>query len=226
MAFTGSRYGQRMTTFVMRLWIPDRPGVLGAVASRVGAVGGDVVGIEILERGADKAVDELVVVLEDDSLVELLVSEVTQVDDVAVEEVRALREAWCDPRLEALETAAVLVGAATPDDAVDALCEHALRSIGARWGVVVALDDAEIVARRGSPPAQPWLRAYVTGSQATAGLAHTDRGPEDIVWAPLPAARRALVLGRDGTAFRSRERRQAAALARIVDTRFRELRVA
>jgi hypothetical protein len=33
----------------------------------------------------------------------------------------------------------------------------------------------------------------------------------------------ALVLGRDGNPFRARERRQAAALARIVDTRFREL---
>jgi hypothetical protein len=33
----------------------------------------------------------------------------------------------------------------------------------------------------------------------------------------------ALVLGRDGSPFHARERRQAAALARIVDTRFREL---
>jgi hypothetical protein len=31
------------------------------------------------------------------------------------------------------------------------------------------------------------------------------------------------VLGRTGTAFRARERRQAAALARIVDSRFRDL---
>jgi hypothetical protein len=30
-------------------------------------------------------------------------------------------------------------------------------------------------------------------------------------------------MGRDGQAFRARERRTAAALARIVDTRFREL---
>jgi hypothetical protein len=36
----------------------------------------------------------------------------------------------------------------------------------------------------------------------------------------------ALVLGRAGTPFRARERRQAAALARIVDSRFRELVVA
>src|SRR5262245_58230979 len=49
-----------MATFVLRLWLPDRPGALGAVASRVGAVGGDLVGIDILERGAGRAIDELV----------------------------------------------------------------------------------------------------------------------------------------------------------------------
>ena len=49
------------------------------------------------------------------------------------------------------------------------------------------------------------------------------RGPDDVVWAPLPAANLALVMGREGHAFRARERRSAAALARIVDTRFREV---
>jgi hypothetical protein len=48
-------------------------------------------------------------------------------------------------------------------------------------------------------------------------------GPDDVLWAPLPAANLALVMGRDGHAFRARERRSAAALARIVDTRFREI---
>ena len=38
-----------------------------------------------------------------------------------------------------------------------------------------------------------------------------------------PSAGLALVVGRDGTAYRARERRQVAALARIVDTRFREI---
>jgi hypothetical protein len=33
----------------------------------------------------------------------------------------------------------------------------------------------------------------------------------------------ALVIGRAGTAYRARERRQVAALARIVDTRLREI---
>ena len=77
-----------MATFVLRLWLPDRPGALGAVASRIGAVRGDLVGIDILERGAGQVIDELVVELPSDDLVSLLVSEVGQVDGVEVEDVR------------------------------------------------------------------------------------------------------------------------------------------
>src|ERR671911_331740 len=99
-------------SFVIRMWLPDRPGALGQVASRIGAVRGDVVGIEILEREGGQAVDELVVELPDDALVDLLVAEVRQVDGVAVEEVRPVADARHDPRLDALEAAAQLVGAA------------------------------------------------------------------------------------------------------------------
>ena len=73
---------------MIRMWLPDRPGALGQVASRIGAVRGDVVGIDILERDGGQAVDELVVELPDAGLVDLLVNEVRQVDGVAVEEVR------------------------------------------------------------------------------------------------------------------------------------------
>ena len=55
-------------TFVIRMWLPDRPGALGQVASRIGAVRGDVVGIDILERDGGQAVDELVVELPDGGL--------------------------------------------------------------------------------------------------------------------------------------------------------------
>jgi len=212
-----------MATFVLRLWLPDRPGVLGAVASRVGAVGGDVVGIEILERGADRAVDELVVHLADAGLLDLLLSEVDQVDGVAVEEVREVAGGVHDPRLDALETAAVLVGAATPEDAVDALAEHARTTLGAHWSAVVRLDEAVVVAARGPAPAAGWLVAFVAGSQGAARAAEGAGVADDVVWAPLPSARSALVLGREDLPFRVRERRQAAALARIVDTRFGEL---
>jgi hypothetical protein len=224
-----------MTTYVIRLWVPDRPGALGAVASRIGAVGGDVVGIDILERGAGRAIDELVVELPgngvpqssepDEVLVALMVAEMRQVDGVDVEQVRPMAESLRDPRLDALETAALLVGASNPTDAVDTLCFHAARTVGAEWGIVISLDPADVIAGHGEPPELGWVSAFVAGSQSSARLTNETNGPADVVWSPLPAAGMALVLGRSGTPFRARERRQVAALARIVDTRFRELSV-
>lgn len=228
-----------MPSYVIRVWLPDRPGALGAVASRIGAVGGDVVGIDILERGAGKAIDELVVDLPEPGeaaadlgpvngeadLVALMVAEMQQVDGVSVEEVRPLADSLRDPRLDALETAAILVGASSPEEALEELCSHAVRTIGAEWGVIVGLEGEIEVTRDGDPPDLAWVLAFVAGSQTAARVAGHASGPEDVVWAPLPSAGLALVIGRKGTAFRARERRQAAALARIVDTRFRELSV-
>ena len=37
-----------MAGYVVRIALPDRPGALGLVASRIGAVGGDIVAINIL----------------------------------------------------------------------------------------------------------------------------------------------------------------------------------
>jgi hypothetical protein len=212
-----------METYVVRVWLPDRPGALGAVASRIGAVRGDVVGIEILERGGGRAVDDLVVQLPDAGLVELLVAEMTQVDGVDVEDVRPLAEALHDPRLDALESAAQLVAATSGEEILEALCERASTTIGAEWAVVVDLDDAISKVEVGTPPSPAWLAAFVEGSRSSARVAAMEVGPDDVLWAPLPAANLALVMGRDGHAFRARERRSAAALARIVDTRFREV---
>jgi len=208
---------------VLRMWLSDRPGALGQVASRVGAVGGDVVGIDILERGAGRAIDELVIELPGPDLVDLLLSELAQVDGVDVETITPAADSLRDPRLDALETAAILVGATTRAEALDELCVHSVRTIGAEWAAVVALEGPDIVAQQGEAPSVPWLVAYVKGSQSSARVAGGDGGPADVVWAPLPGAGMALVLGRDGNPFRARERRQAAALARIVDTRFCEL---
>src|SRR5437764_1783624 len=90
-------------TFVLRVWLPDRPGALGAVASRIGAVRGDLVGIDILERGAGRAIDELIVELPSRDLVSLLVDEMGQVDGVDVEDVRPAGDGKPDPRVDALE---------------------------------------------------------------------------------------------------------------------------
>ena len=206
---------------IVRVWLPDRPGALGQVASRIGAVRGEIVGIDILERGGGRAVDELAVDLSDDSLVDLLVSEIRAVDGVDVEEVRAVDGEAHDPRSDALETAAIIVGASSRDDLLEAVVTHGRRVLGGVWAAVLQLDTGSVLAVDGDAPPDPWLAAFVAGSRsAAAGVAPTgDRGPDDVVWAPLPATHLAVVVGRVGSGFRARERRQVAALARIADTR-------
>ena len=211
---------------MIRMWLPDRPGALGQVASRIGAVRGDVVGIDILERDGGQAIDELVVELPDGTLVDLLVNEVRQVDGVAVEEVRPVADALHDPRLDALEAAAQLVGADDIEDLLSAVVTHARRVVGATWVAVVDIDergDGVLVADDNAPNAA-WLEAFLAGSRAAEGV-NQGRGSQrsDVIWTPMAHSGLALVMGRQGMPYRSRERRQVAALARVVDTRLREL---
>jgi hypothetical protein len=212
-----------MPVFVLRVWVPDRPGALGAVASRIGAVRGDLVGIEILERGAGRAIDELVVDLPDADLVPLLISEVGEVDGVDVEDVRPAPTTVVDPRLDALETAAVLCEQETVGGLLAALASHASHDVEAEWAVVLDADAAIGRAEVGSPPPMSWLAAFVTGSRSSQRVAAAESGPDDVAWATLGRADLALVLGRRGRPFRARERRQMAALASITDHRWGEL---
>lgn len=225
-----------METFVVRIWVPDRPGALGSVASRIGAVGGDVIGIDILERGDGLAVDEIVVDLPNADVVRLLVREVSEVDGVQVEDVRPASESGHDPRLDALETAAVLIGARSPSDLIEALCTHGSRLLGADWMAVIDVSAGVVQAVAGDPPTGEWLAAYVEGSRTRssligslpggtdeAGAEPADAQASDVAWAPLAGADLAVVIGRAMT-VRARERHQLASLARIVDARLGDLR--
>jgi hypothetical protein len=212
-----------MPTFVVRVWVPDRPGALGAVASRIGAVRGDLVGIDILERGAGRAIDELVVELPEEGLVPLLVSEISQVDGIDVEDVRPATETLMDPRLDALETAASLVGQSSVPDLLEALARRGARDFSGDWAAIVDLEAPAPVVSVGTTPPGPWLGAFVAGSRASVAPGAGDNGPDDVAWADLSAASLVIVLGRRGRPFRARERRQLAALARIVDQRWTEL---
>lgn len=207
--------------YVVRVWMPDRPGALGSVASRIGAVRGDVVGIDILERGAGRAIDELVVSLPEPSLVDLMVGEINEVDGADVEEVRPLTGEWLDPRVEALESAALVSEQTTTAGLLKALTERAAHDFGAQWVATVGADATAVVAV-GSPPGRAWLEAFAFGSD----VAGIDAGQDDVACAGMPMARLSLVLGRTGRPFRARERRQLAALARVADAHWRTLSTA
>lgn len=212
-----------MPTFHLRVWIPDRPGALGAVASRIGAVKGDLVGIDILERGGGRAIDELVVELPTEDLVPLLLTEVTQVDGVDIEDVRAVPDQVVDPRLDALETAAYLIDQVTVPGLLGSLALRVTHDFQSEWAVVVGSTSSTPVASVGQPPPAAWVAAFVAGSRASIVPTPATGGPDDVAWAELSAADLVVVVGRRGRPFRSRERRQLSAVSRIVDQRWAEL---
>jgi hypothetical protein len=199
---------------LVRVWLPDRPGALGLVASRIGAVRGDIVGIDVLERDQGVVIDEFAVRLADGDLVPVLVKEIEEVDGASVEEVRVVGR-FPDPRLDALESAAALCEAPRTAALGSRLVEQITREFLAEWCVL--LRGTEVLAAAGTPPPTEQLHALATGTMASPSVADGSSGPGDLAIATLEHLGAMLLVGRDGQAFRLRERGQLFALARVAD---------
>lgn len=201
-------------TYVVRVWLPDRPGALGQVASRIGAVRGDVIGIDILERGGGQAVDELVVGMPDGSSVDLLVAEISQVDGVAVEDVRRVSNDRPDVGLQALDMAAQLAETA-PSAVLDLLASMLRELMSADWAVAIDVRSSRTIAASGTAPDTGWLAAFIDGSRHLSPQAQADSAPGDLAWAPIDAEDVVMAVGRNGRPFHTRERQQVLLLSRV-----------
>jgi hypothetical protein len=207
-----------MHTVIMRVWLPDRPGALGQVASRIGSVRGDVLGIEILEVGAGRVIDELVVALPDHGLVDLMVNEVHAIDGVSVEYVRPVDGSHSDAGLLALSLAAEL--AETDDDQrLAVLADGVARLTESDWSIVVS--DGASVASCGETPTADWIASLLTGSSH---LGDQHAAASDMFWADLPVAGMWVAAGREGRPVHDRERIRLDLFARIADALMVELR--
>jgi hypothetical protein len=185
------------------------------VASRIGAVDGDIVGIDVLEQGDGVAVDEFAVQLRHRASIDLLVREIEEVDGVSVEEVREV-EHFPDPRLDALESASRLVAAGTVRALHDTLVRQIRGEFLADWAAL--LGDGEVIAADGDGvPAPGVLAALTSGTAASPLVARGATGPDDLAVATLACHHATLLVGRDGHPFRRRERAQLLALAGIAD---------
>jgi hypothetical protein len=210
--------------YILRVWLPDKPGALGRVASAIGSVGASLVAIDILEQGAGMAIDELAVeAVESENAEEKLVAALHFVDGVQIESIIKSPEVFADPRVSALETAVELVEQKKQLSLMERLVERALSDLTADWAVLIRFDAEEPLAVSGDAPRIAWINAFLVGSRAMKETGQEMVGPEDIAWTELMASECALILGRDGRPFRLRERQQLGALARIADTRLAEL---
>jgi ACT domain len=206
-----------MATFLVRIELPDRPGALGAVASRIGAVRGDVVSIEIIRRQDGRALDEFVVELTDADLVPLLLNEIAEVDGVSVEAVHPVAAEVTDQRLDAYDTAAAILEARTPHDVLSALAMRTRHELDASWVAVIDGENHMVIASAGRPPAAPWLGAHIRESSRMP----SDGG--DIAWVHLAAWDLTLVVGRPTWPFGARDRNRLGSLARLADARWVDL---
>jgi len=197
---------------LIRVWLPDRPGALGLVASRIGAMRGDIVGIDVLETGDGVAVDEFAVNIPDPEMIPILIREIEEVDGVSVEEVRRVG-IFPDPRVDALNSAATICGATSVNDLWLRLATHTMKEFLTDWSAVI--DDQVVIASCGDSPAHAVLDAYAAGVRSSELVTAGAAGPSDLAIAVLPNSNVVLLLGRDGHTFRQRERLQLLALARI-----------
>lgn len=207
-----------MATLLVRVALTDRPGALGAVASRIGALRGDVVAVEIVERDHGRAVDEFVVHLPDEQHVPLLVSEIEEVDGATVEEIHLVLEGDRDRRLDAYDSAAELLQERAPERVLGLLACLARRELDGVWTAIVDHNDGLTIAGDGRPPASQWLASYALSVRAG-----TEGQVVDIACVELLSWDLTLMVGRPGWRFRAREHRRLVALARLADARWADL---
>ena len=207
--------------------MPDRPGALGAVASRIGAVRGDVVEIQILNRVNGLAMDEIAVDI-DKGLLPLLLSEVAEVDGVTVEHVRILPNEMRDRRLDAYQTAEGLLGVGSPEELFVTLAGRVAVELEATWTAVFDSGTQLVLASNGRPPTIDWLtsayRRSATGaSTAARSGADPEERPRDAIWASLDRFDAVIGAGRGEWPFTEYEGEKLFTIARLADARWSEI---
>jgi hypothetical protein len=202
----------------MRIWLPDAPGALGAVAAEIGAVNGNVVGLEVLEREAGVAIDELVVELPDEpGAVDAACRGVRNVPGAGVEEVKELMTEAKDREDTVLAVAAGILQAATPTAVMNALTGHLIALYDLTW---LALADDELAGFAevyGDVPSVQWVAAFAEGSRSGADPANDTTGSGVFV-EPVPETG-FIVCGGRSASIRRRERHEIALLV-MVASRF------
>lgn len=121
--------------YLLRVDLPDVPGALGAVATALGRAGADILAMDIVERSAGSAVDDLVVDLPGGPP-DLLISAAESVPGVRVESVRP------DPGVAAAHREWELVEAlaADPERSLHTLVSLLPEVMRIGWALVLRVD--------------------------------------------------------------------------------------
>lgn len=210
-------------SFLIRVQIPDRPGTLGAVATALGEIGADILSVDVVERGSDLAIDDMVVELPSGRLPDVLITAAESVKGVEVDAVRPYSGVLDTHReLELVEDIA-----AEPARGLDIFAQGVPKIIRSGWAIIFGhrSGGAEQLAASTSAPQEgylelPWLplpRATILDGDDK-WVPHTwqELGTE-LAATPIGKPDRVLLAGRPGgPMFRAAEVARLAHLAGIV----------
>jgi hypothetical protein len=207
--------------YLLRVVLPDRPGMLGAVATALGEAGADIVSLDVVERGPEGAVDDLLVQLPQGGLADVLITAAQAIPGVVVESLRPYLGA--DDLHRDLELVDEL--AAAPQDALQLLVDLAPGVFRAGWAVVI-----ENGAVQASSPGAPEINGVSLPWLPMASARRMDSGEEwvperwdalgmELAAAPVGSGTRVILVGRPGgPRFRASEVLRLAHLAGIAST--------
>ncbi|WP_322751502.1 MULTISPECIES: ACT domain-containing protein [unclassified Frankia] len=166
-------------SYLLRLVLPDRPGALGAVATALGQAAIDIVSLDVVERGPNGAVDDIVVALPPYGLVDTVLTAVQSVPGVSVESLRPYLSGGAG-----IQHDLDLVEAMTsrPDEALAVMTEFVGAVFHADWAVLlerVGPDDLRVVETSVGAP-----------DLGGGDLAVPERVRSTLLWLPLDRAQR------------------------------------
>lgn len=75
-------------SYLLRVVVPDRPGMLGALAVALGETGADIISLDVVQRTAGEATDDIVLELPAGGLPDRLITAARTVEGVSVESLR------------------------------------------------------------------------------------------------------------------------------------------
>ncbi len=152
----------RVPSYLLRVQLDDRPGSLGSLAVALGSVGADILSLDVVERAAGYAIDDLVVELPPGAMPDMLITAAEKLNGVYVDAIRphtGLLEAHRE--LELIDHVAAADG---KHKQLQVLVDEAPHVLRVGWCTVVKLTESgpkRIVGSPGAPETQaaetPWL---------------------------------------------------------------------
>ena len=212
-----------MALVTMRVSMPDRRGMLAAVAAAVSAQDGDIVTIDVVHRADGLVVDELC--LDTEAVPPPALRRALEaVPGVVVETVRSVSEPAS--AVDALELAAALAHGG--GDGVRRLVDGLPRALHAEWALALAQEDGTVTLMAASagapaPPSEPvpWLPLESPRRLASAPWMPTSWrlratvGGLEVAACPLGRPDAAVAVARRGGRFRPPELRQVEILSTL-----------